>query len=207
MAHLAHAGRIFAVNAAQDPLAWKGLLAGSGVVGFWARSLLRRVIAVGGSGTTPPCPGWASCSYRVSRFEHGLAKAQASCRRHVHVARSVPERDWQELVTRLKFMRGGVLRSAPPRRAPPLADGACVGANLQTRTWVRTLGAGDPGPSWWPGSGFVLPVTHLLHPSDLHGLSKSQTTLRRCCLRCRLPVAWHRVYTTHTHTYTNTQHC
>ena len=52
--------------------AWKGLLAGSGVVGFWARSLLRRVIAVGGSGTTD-CRGWASCSYRVSGLEHGVA--------------------------------------------------------------------------------------------------------------------------------------
>ena len=98
-------------------------------------------------------------------------------------------------------MRGGVLRSAPLRRAPPLADAACVGANLKTRTWVRTLGAGDPGPSWWPGSGFVFPVTHLLRSSDLRGLSKWQTCL--AALLLALPLACGLapcLHYTHTHT-------
>ena len=94
-----------------------------------------------------------------------------------------------------------MLRSAPPRRAPPLADGACVGPNLQTRTWVRTLRAEGPDPSSWPCFGLAQPVTHLLRPSDLRGLSKSQACLAALLLAlppvCGLAPCLHY---THTHT-------
>ena len=52
--------------------------------------------------------------------------------------------------------------------------------------------------------GHVLVLCSLSHISyallTCVGFPSRKPALRRCCLRCRLPVAWHRVYTTLRHT-------